>query len=199
MKKRLSHVDARGRVRAWWTSRQVPTVREAVARGHVSTHRSTSSAGPGAQGNVIAAARLAAVMAAKRTNEAHPARPPGAARRGGRRSTSTRPPRRCAGIEVRMRPPAPVSRWAARGRRRGAHAPTTCSGRGPRHGDRRDRAVGEGAAGAATRVEAPRPVNRAEVQRAPGGSPRSAPPLPHSRRRAAGEPRWPRELSYAEA
>lgn len=56
-------------------SAKQPTVREAVARGHISMHGETldlltRDAAP--KGNVLAAAHLAAVMAAKRTSEVIP-------------------------------------------------------------------------------------------------------------------------------
>ena len=75
MTKRLSHLDAAGRVRMVDVSAKKATVREAVARGHVSMHRDTmdlliSERAP--KGNVLAAAHLAAVMAAKRTSEVIP-------------------------------------------------------------------------------------------------------------------------------
>ncbi|MBI5170193.1 MAG: cyclic pyranopterin monophosphate synthase MoaC [Candidatus Eisenbacteria bacterium] len=75
MKKRLSHVDARGRVRMVDVSAKSPTVREAVARGHVSMHRDTLDLlerDRAPKGDVLAAAHLAAVMAAKRTSEVIP-------------------------------------------------------------------------------------------------------------------------------
>ncbi|MFN8586300.1 MAG: cyclic pyranopterin monophosphate synthase MoaC [Candidatus Eisenbacteria bacterium] len=75
MTKRLSHVDARGRVRMVDVSSKAPTVREAVARGHVSMHGDTLellTRDRAPKGNVLAAAHLAAVMAAKRTSEVIP-------------------------------------------------------------------------------------------------------------------------------
>ncbi len=56
-------------------SAKSPTVREAVARGHVSMHRDTLDLlgrDQAPKGNVLAAAHLAAVMAAKRTSEVIP-------------------------------------------------------------------------------------------------------------------------------
>ncbi len=56
-------------------SAKSPTVREAVARGHVSMHRDTLDLlerDRAPKGNVLAAAHLAAVMAAKRTSEVIP-------------------------------------------------------------------------------------------------------------------------------
>ncbi len=79
MTRRLTHLDARGRVRMVDVSAKTPTVREAVARGRVFLHRDTLAvlrAGRAAKGDVLATAHLAAVMAAKRTSEwiplAHP-------------------------------------------------------------------------------------------------------------------------------
>ena len=79
MAKRLSHVDARGRVRMVDVSAKKVTAREAVARGIVWMRRETlerlvTDRAP--KGNVLATAHLAAVMAAKRTSDliplAHP-------------------------------------------------------------------------------------------------------------------------------
>lgn len=77
--RRLTHVDARGRVRMVDVSAKAPTVREAVARGRVFLHGATLKllrSGRAAKGDVLATAHLAAVMAAKRTSEwiplAHP-------------------------------------------------------------------------------------------------------------------------------
>jgi cyclic pyranopterin phosphate synthase len=78
-RRRLSHVDARGRVRMVDVSAKPPTVREAVARGRVFLHAGTLGLlreGRAAKGDVLATAHLAAVMAAKRTSDwiplAHP-------------------------------------------------------------------------------------------------------------------------------
>jgi cyclic pyranopterin phosphate synthase len=71
----LSHVDARGRVRMVDVSGKAHTVREAVARGHVrlaaATIRLIRSGGI-AKGDPLQAARLAGIMAAKRTSEIIP-------------------------------------------------------------------------------------------------------------------------------
>ena len=80
MVKRLSHLDTEGRMRMVDVSAKKVTRREAVARGRLFLHADTLAlvAGGGARkkGDVIAAAHLAAVMAAKRTHEwiplAHP-------------------------------------------------------------------------------------------------------------------------------
>jgi cyclic pyranopterin phosphate synthase len=79
MAKRLSHVDARGRVRMVDVSAKKVTLREAVARGLVWMRRETLerlAAERTPKGNVLATAHLAAVMAAKRTSDliplAHP-------------------------------------------------------------------------------------------------------------------------------
>jgi cyclic pyranopterin monophosphate synthase len=78
---RLSHLDAKGRVRMVDVSAKAETLREAVARGAVRMAAATlrllrEERTP--KGNVLAAAHLAAVMAAKRTGEwiplAHPLR-----------------------------------------------------------------------------------------------------------------------------
>jgi cyclic pyranopterin phosphate synthase len=71
----LSHLDARGRVRMVDVGPKRPTRRSAVARGRVFMHRDTLRLlqdGRGPKGDVIAAAHIAAVMAAKRTSEIVP-------------------------------------------------------------------------------------------------------------------------------
>jgi cyclic pyranopterin phosphate synthase len=80
MAKRLSHLDTEGRVRMVDVSAKKVTRREAIARGRLFLHADTlalaAAGGTQKKGNVIAAAHLAAVMAAKRTHEwiplAHP-------------------------------------------------------------------------------------------------------------------------------
>src|SRR5205809_4854233 len=72
---KLSHLDARGRVRMVDVSRKRVTRREAVAGGRVFMHRDTLELlreGRAPKGDVIAAAHLAGVMAAKRTFEIIP-------------------------------------------------------------------------------------------------------------------------------
>jgi cyclic pyranopterin phosphate synthase len=77
----LSHLDARGRVRMVDVSAKAETVREAVARGRVRMAPGTLRLvrqGKTPKGDLFATAHLAAVMAAKRTDEwiplAHPLR-----------------------------------------------------------------------------------------------------------------------------
>ena len=77
----LSHLDARGRVRMVDVSSKAETAREAVARGRVRMAPATLELvrrGKTPKGNLFATAHLAAVMAAKRTDEwiplAHPLR-----------------------------------------------------------------------------------------------------------------------------
>lgn len=79
MPRRLSHVDARGRVRMVDVSAKQVTARVATARGMVFMRGETLEllrTGRTPKGNVLATAHLAAVMAAKRTSElvplAHP-------------------------------------------------------------------------------------------------------------------------------
>src|ERR1700675_1387456 len=72
---KLSHLDARGRMRMVDASRKPTTRREAVARGRVFMHRDTLELlreGRAPKGDVIAAAHVAGVMAAKRTFEIIP-------------------------------------------------------------------------------------------------------------------------------
>jgi cyclic pyranopterin phosphate synthase len=79
MRRKLSHLDDRGRVRMVDVSAKPVTARVAVARGRLFMHRDTLAllqAGRAPKGDVIAAAHVAGVMAAKRTSEliplAHP-------------------------------------------------------------------------------------------------------------------------------
>jgi cyclic pyranopterin phosphate synthase len=71
----LSHIDADGGVRMVDVSAKPPTDRMAVARGHVRLSRETLlliRAGRVAKGDPLQAARLAGIMAAKRTSELIP-------------------------------------------------------------------------------------------------------------------------------
>ena len=75
MGRRLSHIDASGRLRMVNVSGKRVTVREAVARGRVFMHGETLAMireDRAPKGNVLAAAHLAGVMAAKRTSEIIP-------------------------------------------------------------------------------------------------------------------------------
>jgi cyclic pyranopterin monophosphate synthase len=71
----LSHVDAEGRVKMVDVSAKPPTAREAVARGHITIAPDALAlvrAGRIAKGDPLQAARLAGIMAAKRTSELIP-------------------------------------------------------------------------------------------------------------------------------
>jgi cyclic pyranopterin monophosphate synthase len=73
--RKLSHVDERGRVRMVDVGAKPVTRREAVARGAVRMEPATLQAIVGGtlkKGEALAAARLAAIMAAKRTHELIP-------------------------------------------------------------------------------------------------------------------------------
>ena len=73
--RRLSHVDEAGRVRMVDVTGKDVTVREAVARGHISLSRAAAEQireGRVAKGDPLQAARLAGIMAAKRTAELIP-------------------------------------------------------------------------------------------------------------------------------
>jgi cyclic pyranopterin phosphate synthase len=79
MRRKLSHLDAKGRVRMVDVGGKRVTSREALARGRVFMHRETLRllrSGRAPKGNVLVTAHLAGVMAAKRTSEivplAHP-------------------------------------------------------------------------------------------------------------------------------
>jgi cyclic pyranopterin monophosphate synthase len=74
-KARLSHVDSRGRVRMVDVGDKPVTAREAVARGTITMSRAALNAirrGEVAKGDPLQAARLAGIMAAKRTSELIP-------------------------------------------------------------------------------------------------------------------------------
>ena len=75
MSERLSHLDDAGRARMVDISAKADTAREAVARGTVRMQPSTLAliqSGGVEKGDVIAVARLAGIMAAKRTHELIP-------------------------------------------------------------------------------------------------------------------------------
>ncbi|RPJ75299.1 MAG: cyclic pyranopterin monophosphate synthase MoaC [Acidobacteria bacterium] len=72
---KLSHVDSRGRVRMVDVSAKAVTPREAVARGHITMAPDALEqvrAGAVAKGDPLQAARLAGIMAAKRTADLIP-------------------------------------------------------------------------------------------------------------------------------
>ena len=72
---RLSHVDEGGRVRMVDVSAKAVTAREAVARGHITVSREALRlirSGRIAKGDPLQTARLAGIMAAKRTSELIP-------------------------------------------------------------------------------------------------------------------------------
>jgi cyclic pyranopterin phosphate synthase len=72
---RLTHLDRRGRARMVDVSGKPVTAREAVARGEVTMRRETLAriaAGSLPKGDVLAVARLAGVMGAKRTADLVP-------------------------------------------------------------------------------------------------------------------------------
>jgi cyclic pyranopterin monophosphate synthase len=73
--RRLTHVDRRGRARMVDVSSKSVTLREAVARGEVTMRPETVAriaAGQLPKGDVLGVARLAGVMAAKRTPDLIP-------------------------------------------------------------------------------------------------------------------------------
>jgi cyclic pyranopterin phosphate synthase len=75
MPRKLSHVDAKGRVRMVNVAGKSVTARTALARGRVFMHRDTLKllrSGRAAKGDVLATAHVAGVMAAKRTSEIIP-------------------------------------------------------------------------------------------------------------------------------
>ncbi|MBI3415608.1 MAG: cyclic pyranopterin monophosphate synthase MoaC [Verrucomicrobia bacterium] len=75
MKKNLSHLDAKGEASMVDVSRKPIQLREAVARGEIRLQPATLeliNSDRIAKGNVLATARLAGIMAAKRTGELIP-------------------------------------------------------------------------------------------------------------------------------
>ena len=73
--KRLTHLDGRGRIRMVDVGEKPITRREAIARGQVRMAPATLDAIVGGKlkkGEALAAARIAGIMAAKRTNEMIP-------------------------------------------------------------------------------------------------------------------------------
>ncbi len=74
-RKRLTHVDRRGAARMVDVGAKAPTERRAVARGMLRISDETIElvrSGETAKGDVISAARIAGIMAAKRTSELIP-------------------------------------------------------------------------------------------------------------------------------
>src|ERR1044071_3537350 len=75
MAKRLTHLSKRGEARMVDVSDKAPTERVAVAEGHVRMRPATLALvkkGNAKKGDVLGAARLAGIMAAKRTHELIP-------------------------------------------------------------------------------------------------------------------------------
>ena len=75
MPRRLSHLDAKGRVRMVDVGDKPVTARTAIARGRVFMHRDTLALlqeGSAPKGDVLTTAHIAGVMAAKRTAEIIP-------------------------------------------------------------------------------------------------------------------------------
>jgi cyclic pyranopterin phosphate synthase len=71
----LTHLDAKGAARMVDVSAKAPTVREAIAEGAIVMQQATLDlivAGRAAKGDVLATARIAGIMAAKRTAELIP-------------------------------------------------------------------------------------------------------------------------------
>jgi cyclic pyranopterin phosphate synthase len=75
MPRKLSHLDAKGRIRMVDVGDKPVTTRTAIARGRVFMHRDTLALlkdGRAPKGDVLTTAHLAGVMAAKRTAEIIP-------------------------------------------------------------------------------------------------------------------------------
>src|SRR5437867_249848 len=162
MARRLTHLDRRGRARMVDVSTKAVTQREAVARGEVVMRPETLAriaSGSLPKGDVLGVARLAGIMAAKRTADlvplCHPlplshVRPP-------RRALSHAPDRPQAGPRKPGACRTPVDllgsdRLGARGRgagraRRGAHGERTVRRRGILQSAHADRGAGADARG----------------------------------------------------
>ncbi len=114
-RRRLTHVDRRGRPRMVDVSAKPPTARRAVAEAEIAVSAETMSLvidGGGAKGDVLTVAELAGVMAGKRTSELIPLCHPIAADRPRRVDRRRTAPRACSGSARRPRPPARrASRW----------------------------------------------------------------------------------------
>ena len=111
----LTHFDARGAAQMVDVSEKPATARRAVARGWVAMAPETLAlvtAGTAAKGDVLGVARLAGIMAAKRTAELIPLCHPLALSQG-RRRPRARPGRRPRRRSRRPSPPParPASRW----------------------------------------------------------------------------------------
>jgi cyclic pyranopterin phosphate synthase len=68
---KLSHVDARGRIRMVDVGHKPPTAREAIARGHIRMSAEALAqvrSGANKKGDPLQTARLAGIMAAKQTS-----------------------------------------------------------------------------------------------------------------------------------
>jgi cyclic pyranopterin phosphate synthase len=73
--KKLTHIDSKGRASMVDVSHKAPLLRTAVARGEIRLQRETVrliESSRIAKGNVLATARLAGIMAAKRTGDLIP-------------------------------------------------------------------------------------------------------------------------------
>lgn len=73
--KKLTHIDKEGKIKMVDVSKKTSTLREAVASGSISMEKETLkliTEGTIAKGNVLEAARLAGIMAAKKTPDLIP-------------------------------------------------------------------------------------------------------------------------------
>ena len=110
----LTHFDERGAAQMVDVSTKPATARRAVARGWVAMAPATLAlvtAGTAAKGDVLGVARIAGIMAAKRTAELIPLCHPLALSRS---PSTSRPIRRRAASPSRRRsrrPARPASRW----------------------------------------------------------------------------------------
>ena len=114
-RRRLTHVDRRGRPRMVDVSAKPPTARRAVAEAEVAVSAETMSLvidGGNAKGDVLTVAELAGVMGGKRTVGADPAVPPDRADGPGRVASRRDRAAGCCASAPRPPPPARrASRW----------------------------------------------------------------------------------------
>ena len=111
----LTHFDAAGAAQMVDVSAKPATARRAVARGWVAMAPETLAlvtAGTAAKGDVLGVARLAGIMAAKKTADLIPLCHPLALEQGRRRPRARRRPPAASRSRRPSPPPArPASRW----------------------------------------------------------------------------------------
>ena len=111
----LTHLDAAGAANMVDVSDKAETTRVAIAEGAIVMQAATldlALSGQAKKGDVVATARIAGIMAAKRTAELISALPPAGADQGQRRHRAGRRPAPGFASSPRPSSPArPASRW----------------------------------------------------------------------------------------